>query len=342
MIDRNLLVSIVMLNYNGSNYIEDCILSIKNQSYDNVETIVVDNASTDDSLRKVENVNYDIKIVKNRENFGSAKANNIGAKEANGKYLFFLNVDTRLEKDCIKNLVLKCEKEKKVDVCACQEVSYDNFYPFDCGIGLDIFGYGYPGKPGKIFYSPSSSLFIKKQIFDNIGGFDESYFMYKDDIDLCWRLHLQDYKIEQVPEAIVHHKGGGVSLAKNGTILNPRKIKNKRYIVNVKRRYLGERNTIYTLLKNYSLISLLIIIPIYLLINICEMLFFMFMMKPKIISDVYLKSYLYILKNMGKIIKKRQIVQRNRKVNDLKILKFMEKKIGKFSAFKAIGIPEIK
>ncbi|GAG72668.1 unnamed protein product, partial [marine sediment metagenome] len=204
------------------------------------------------------------------------------------------------------------------------------------------FGYGYPGKPGKIFYSPSSSLFLKKQIFDTVGGFDESYFMYKDDVDLCWRLHLQDYKIEQVPEAIVHHKGGGVSIAKDGTILNPRKIKDKRYIVSVERRYLGERNTIYTLLKNYSSFTLLIIMPIYLLINIGEMLFFLLMMRPKIIKDVYLKSYLYILKNIGMILKKRQIVQRKRKVSDLKILKFMEKKIGKFSAFKAIGIPEIK
>jgi len=341
MIDRNPLVSIILLNYNGSKYIEDCMLSIKNQSYDNVETIVVDNASIDNSLKKVENVNYDIKIIKNKDNLG-VKAYNIGAKEAKGKYLFFLNVDTRLEKDCIKNLVLKCEKEKKVDVCACQEVSYDNFYPFDCGIGLDVFGYGYPGKPEKIFYSPSSSLFLKKQIFDTVGGFDESYFIYKDDIDLCWRLRLQDYNIEQVPEAIVHHKGGGVSLAKDGTILNPRKSKNSRYILNVKRRYLGERNTLCTLLKNYSFFTLLIIMPIYLLINIGEMLFFIFMMKPKIIMDVYLKSYSYILKNMGNIIKKRKIVQRNRKVNDLEILKFMEKKIGKFSAFKAIGIPEIK
>ena len=89
MIDRNPLVSIIMLNYNGSNYIEDCILSIKNQSYDNVETIVVDNASTDDSLKKVGDISHNVKIIKNKENFGSAKANNTGAKRAKGKYLFF-------------------------------------------------------------------------------------------------------------------------------------------------------------------------------------------------------------------------------------------------------------
>lgn len=339
---HELLVSIVILNYNGKKYIKNCLESINNQKYSNIELIFVDNASTDDSVIGLERIYPEIKLIINNRNFGSAKGNNIGSKHSKGEYLFFLNIDTKLDSDCINNLVKTYELDTEIGICACKELSYDGEVEWNCGIAVDIFGYSLQGTPKKVFHASSSSLFIKKELFEKLNGFDESYFMYKDDIDLCWRAQLLGYKVIGVPTAIVFHEWGGVTISKSGKKLRSGSVEREKYILNIKKRYYGELNTIRNILKNYSLFTLLWILPFYILINFFEIIFFLIMGKPKAISEVYIKSYFHICKNLKHLFKSRKAIQKQRVVNDFEILKRMQKTIGKFSSLRLVGMPKIE
>lgn len=342
ILDYASLVSVVLLNYNGKKYIKNCIESIKNQKYNNIELIFVDNASTDDSVVGVEQLYPKIRLIKNDENFGSAKANNIGANFSKGEYLFFLNIDTKLDRDCINNLVKIYESDNEIGICGCRELSYDGEIEWNCGIGVDIFGYSLQGVPKRVFQASSSSLFIKKELFKKLNGFDNTYFMYKDDIDLCWRAQLLGYKIIGVPSSIVFHEWGGVTLSKSGKKLRSGALKREKYLLNIKKRYYGELNTMKNILKNYSLFTLLWIFPLYILINFFEIIFFLLMGKPKAASEIYIKSYYQIFKSRKQILIKRRDIQKQRKINDFKILKRMQKTIGKFSSLRLVGIPKIE
>lgn len=336
------VVSLILLNYNGSLFIEKCLESIKNQTFNNIELIIVDNASSDDSLSKIDQIIEDYILIRNKKNLGTSKAYNIGAEKAKGKYLFFLNIDIKLDKNCVSELVNKCEGDKKIGVGVCKELSYEGDEFHHCGAGMDVFGYTYPGKLGKIFFTPSSAFFTRKDLFFYINGFDDSYFMYKDDLDYCWRTYLVGYKIIQVPSAIFFHKVGGVSKGKKKKILSPRKQKGQKYTLSVKRRYLGERNNLITLIKNYKLITLLWVLPINFVINIFEVIFFLFLGKFKIVYHAYIKAYLYIFNNLRDILLKRKDIQKKRKIPDRKVLRKMEKKIGKLHALFETGIPKIE
>ncbi len=225
----------------------------------------------------------DYTLIRNEENLGPTKAYNIGAEIAKGKYLFFLNIDIKLDKNCISELVNIGEENEKIGVCICKELSYEGDEFHHCGIGTDFFGYTYPGKPEKIFFTPSSVFFTRRDLFSYINGFDDSYFMYKDDLDYCWRTYLVGYQIKQVHSAIIYHRAGGVSRGRKGRILSPKKQKGLQYAISIKRRYLGERNNLITLIKNYNLITLLWVLPIYFIINIFETIFFLFLGKFKVI-----------------------------------------------------------
>ena len=336
------LVSLILANYNGSLFIKKCLESIRNQVFSNIELIIVDNASSDDSLSKIDQIIEDYTLIRNKKNLGPAKAYNIGAEKAKGKYLFFLNIDIKLNKNCTSELVNICEEDENIGVCACKELSYEGDAFHHCGACIDVFGYTYPGNSRKIFFTSSSAFFTRRDLFSYINGFDEDYFMYKDDLDYCWRSHLIGYKIIRVPSAIIYHKIGGVTKGKKNKILSSRKQKGQKYILSVKRRYLGERNNLITLIKNYKLVTLLWVLPVYFIINIFEILFFLFLGKFRVIYHSYMKAYLYIFGNLKNILFKRRDIQKKRKILDRNVLSKMVKKIGKLHALLETGIPEIE
>src|SRR5687768_16498981 len=103
------LVTIIVLNYNGKEFLKDCISSIKKQTYKKIEVLVTDNNSTDGSLEYLAKLSF-VRVLKHKKNYGYAKANNLGALAAKGEYIFFVNNDTKLFKDCIKKLVASYEE----------------------------------------------------------------------------------------------------------------------------------------------------------------------------------------------------------------------------------------
>lgn len=325
-------VSIITVNFNGIRFLRDFFDSVKNLHYDNIELIFVDNASTDGSVDYVRQDWPGVKVIENKENLGFSIANNIAAKNASGEFLFFLNNNTKIHPNTVFELVNNMSAKPELGICGCKMMSYNGREFFHAGIGIDIFGF--PVVNGETFYVEGAALMIRKQLFKALGGFDPTYFMFHEDIDLSWRIWLLGYQVAAIPEAVVYHYIGasaGGTTPKNG----------RQYKSTFFRRYFSERNNLRTLLKNYTIGYLVLILPIYCLINIMEMLLFLLILKPRV-SLCYIRAYAWNLINLKDTLSYRSKIQRNRKISDKKIMLKMHKSLGKKVAFNRVGIPRFE
>jgi GT2 family glycosyltransferase len=118
------MISIILINWNGLKWLSKCISSLQNQTYKNIEIILVDNASTDGSIEFVESKFPKIKIIKNKQNLGFSKGNNIGISKAKGEFILLMNNDTWVEKNFLDKLII-FYKENSYDVVAPREAAYD-------------------------------------------------------------------------------------------------------------------------------------------------------------------------------------------------------------------------
>lgn len=218
--------SIILVNYNTKKLLKDCIDSLIFNIKDvNYEIIVVDNNSTDGSIEMLENkyVNK-IRLIKNNKNLGFGIANNLGAKIARGEYLFFLNSDIIAKEDILSGLAKIFESRPEIGILAPrlilpdgseQKFAFGNF-PSLAGLILGKIKKDTAEKKYvKIDWVSGAALAIRKNLFDQVGGFDENFFMYFEDMDLCKRIGEAGYKIEVLPSVQVVHLGGR-SIQKDG------------------------------------------------------------------------------------------------------------------------------
>ena len=326
----NILISIVIVNYNGKRFLANCIKSIKKSIYKNYEIVIIDNASKDGSIDSIQ-PSSNINILKSKINLGFSEANNLAVKKAKGKYIFFLNNDTKILPDTLTNIVNILSSNNTLTIYTCSIYNYTNRIFFHSSICVDPLGF--PVNHKKIFYAEGSALIVSKSLFLKLGQFDSKYFMFHEDIDLCWRAWLSGYNIDVIPNARINHYAGGS--AGGGYS------KNKQYQSTTFRRYYSERNNIRTILKNYSYITLFFILPIYIIINLLEIIFFFLTFQP-IVSLTYLKAYYWNIINLPDTIRQRKIIQDSRKISDWEILSKMYIGIGKIKMFLNTGIPYFK
>lgn len=325
------LVSVIVLNWNGKVWLKNCFTSLGKQTFKNFETILVDNASQDSSVEYTKENFPWVKLLQNKRNLGYTGANNVAARAARGKYLFFLNNDTKLAENCLKKLVRRCETDDGIGVCACRQLSYNGEKELNTGLACDILGYP---NIGSLFYADGASLFIRRELFIRLGGFDPKHFIFREDLDFCWRVWLSGHKVAAAPEAVVYHESGGSFVGGAQ--------KERSYTTTIGRRYLGERNDIRNLIKNYSLKTLFWIIPLYLLINLGEIIMFLLLGKFKVVFGVYLRAYSYNIVNFPDTWRLHRKVQGMRKVGDKFILGKMQKQVNKFIGLRRIGIPKFR
>ena len=210
------LVSIIILNYNAGELLFNCIKSIKKSNYSNVEIIVVDNVSSDDSHIKCKEKYQEIKLIQNKENFGYCGGNNIGIKQATGEFVIILNPDTIVQPDCIGELVYAYEKigeglfQPKI-----LSLNEENILQ-STGNMIHVFGFGFARDKGrkvvekvedieKIGYASGTCLFTSKDVIDKVGLLDEFLFLYHDDLDLGWRAAQIGIDSYYVPKSKVFH-----------------------------------------------------------------------------------------------------------------------------------------
>lgn len=232
-------LSIIIVNYNTYDLTKQTIESIIKEHHNfNYEVILVDNASSDGSINKLQDTFRNIvttqrlRIIINKDNLGFAKANNIGIKFARGKYILLLNSDTVLKENCLEKCIAKMEKDKNIGALGCKVILANGELDHACKRG-------FPTPKASLYYflklhikNPSkygqynalhlreddigevdcltgAFMLMPKLIFDKVGGLDEDFFMYGEDIDLCYKIKELGYKILYYPEAqIIHYKGG--------------------------------------------------------------------------------------------------------------------------------------
>jgi len=325
--NNNLLVSIIVINYNGVKYLKGCFESLYAGSYKNIEIIFVDNGSIDASVEFVRSNYSEIKIIENGNNLGLSLASNKGASFAKGDYLLFYNNDTIADKEMISNLVKRCEYDRGVGICGCRTLTYDGKQTINAGVSCDIFGFPFQGK--KVFYV-DAAIFMRKSVFDEIGGFDTGMFLYGEDRDICWRTWLYGYKVVVENAAFFLHDSFCVT----------QNIRD--YRSTIKKRYLGEFNAIRSISKNYSLGFILLVFPLFLILNLAEITLFLFLLRFDIVRGVYIKAHLENIKNWQTLISLRQKVQKQRKISDRELIKHMYITSGKLNLFFAWGLPKFQ
>lgn len=212
--------SIIIINYNTKELTKNCINSVfSNFNNNNFEIILVDNASQDGSVEMLkDNFNERIKIVANNENFGFGPANNQGAKLAKGEYLFLLNSDTIIKSNILNESEKFFSENKEAGIIAPklflgdgseQPFAFGNF-PKLFNVIIDKFKSSTPylNEPFEVEWLSGAALIIRKKLFKQLGGFDEKFFMYFEDIDLCKRVKEINYKVFVNPKISLTHLCG--------------------------------------------------------------------------------------------------------------------------------------
>jgi GT2 family glycosyltransferase len=319
------ICDIVILNFNGKDFLARCLYSIEKMEYPNYNVIVVDNASSDGSADFVRLHFPCAKLVINHENLGFGGGMNSALDHVKSDYVLFLNNDTEVDPLCLRRMVQMAESDTSIGIVTCKLLDLDARNVIDAvgGFIIDIYGFPYAIGHGEIDrhqYDHVRNVFafgillIRTPLLKRIGGFDDAYFTYVEDIDLCWRAQLAGYAIRANPSAVIYHKSGG------GTIPKGKKTTN----INFRRRvrYLTERNTFRTLLKNYSSPTLVRILPRYLGLLFSEIIMFLVLKRLELaLSDI--KAILWNIRNFKEVYRLRTQVQSIRVVDDIDIQKRM-------------------
>lgn len=212
------LISIIILNYNGREFLEDCMNSVLSQSYENFEVIFVDNSSIDNSIDFIKKNFSDprINIICSEKNLGFTGGNNLGLENARGEFVVLLNNDTVVDKNWLKYLHELIVSDENIGIAqslVLTEGIPEKYYLKNGTINLlghnimEIFPIDENGI-GEIFQATGCSLIIRKSLLDSLGGlFLNEYFAYAEDTYLCFKVKFFGKKIMHTSKSIVHHKG---------------------------------------------------------------------------------------------------------------------------------------
>ncbi len=217
------VISIVILTALGPKHLAECLESIRRQSYpaDRVQVIIVDNGSMVDPTTEAHRLLPGARVIRNDTNIGFAAGNNRGAEVATGDYVFFLNDDTRLHPDCLRELVETAHRRGATAVASLildwsgTTIDFvDGALNFQ-GKGFQL-DYGVPvayltPEERPLLFGCGCAMLVDRTVLAEIGAWDEGAFAYYEDVELGWRLHVLGYDVWLAPRAIVYHKHHGTS-----------------------------------------------------------------------------------------------------------------------------------
>jgi len=245
-------IAVVILNWNGEKILGKFLPSVVKYSKKIADIIIIDNASTDNSVAFLKNNYPTIKIIQLEKNHGFAGGYNLGLQEVKHDYYILLNSDVEVTENWIDPVIEVFSLDESIIACQPKIRAYNNkeYFEYAGAAGGYMDKYGYPFCKGRIFntlekdenqyndieeifWASGACLFIKSEAYHNAGGFDEFFFAHMEEIDLCWRLKNQGYKIMYCPNSTVFHLGGG-TLSK----------------INPKKTFLNFRNSLLAIHKN--------------------------------------------------------------------------------------------
>lgn len=234
MQNKKVHISIIIVNYKVKEYIANLLNSLKKAKHNfELEIFVVDNASGDDSIAYLKERYPQVKYIANEENVGFGRANNQALEQARGEYTLIINPDTLVSEDTLDVLVEHMDLNPKCGAAGCKILNPDGTFapesrrsvPTIWSASSKVFGLNalfpksrlfsqyylswmHEDEPSQIPVLSGSFMFWRTDLLKKLGGFDERFFMYGEDIDLCYRVQNTDYHIDYVPEtSIIHYKG---------------------------------------------------------------------------------------------------------------------------------------
>lgn len=262
--------TIIIPNYNGIEYLENCLLFLQNCEPDNFHIIVVDNGSTDGCVELLKEKLSNVETIFLPENIGFAPAVNRGLELVKTPYVLLLNNDVTVEKDFVLRMEEALDVHKNCFSVSAKMLQMhkpellDGAGDLYCALGWAFaLGKGKTAadhytKPAKIFSSCGGAAIYRMDMLREIGFFDENHFAYLEDVDLGWRARIAGYENRYEPSAVVYHAGSGFS----GSRYNEFKIN------------LSSRNSVYLILKNMPLLQIIINLPFLLLGFLVKIAFF--------------------------------------------------------------------
>ena len=295
------VISVITPSFNGFKYLKTCLDAVFASNFSNYEVIVIDDHSTDGSRQYLRNyqffptqgrdnfqTNIKFKTIFNNRNLGAAKSRNLGAKIAGGKYLLFLDVDTKIAPDCLQQITTKFQSMPNLGGLQAKLDTGGHF--------LSIFGFPYEipadNQEKLIFGARSAGMAIRKDLFERIGGFDDDYLIYGEDTDLSWRVWLAGYQILYFPQAKVHHFQKS-SLTRRNLF------------------YEGAKNSLQNILKNAPLTIMIWMVPLH--------IFGWLMVSFKLILQGRLSSVVWLYKGLAwNIVHIRKIFEKRKHVQQIK------------------------
>jgi len=303
----NPLISIIIPHLKGQKNLCECIESIPANI--NYEIIIVDNNSQDDSVESAKEKFPNIHVVYSNVNKGYAGGCNLGAENSKGEYLLFLNDDTIIAENAIDTLFTMLKENNNIASVQPKILNYYNKNKFDyagaSGGYIDYLGYpfargrifntiekdtGQYDDKKKIFWASGTAFITKKEIFEELGGFDEDLFAHMEEIDYHWKCHLKKYDVYVQPKAIVYHKGGAT--LKYGSY---------------KKTYLNHRNSMILFLTNNQNLSFFTILK-RLLLEVIAMIYYVLKLNFKSAIAVKMSNVWWIL-NIKYIVRRRRKIQ---------------------------------
>jgi len=309
------LVSVVVVNWNGEGILDRCLQALKEQTFQDYEVILVDNASTDKSIASAEEFWPEILIIKLDRNLGFAEANNIGARQARGQWLALLNNDAFPAPDWLEQLVAAGRRYPESAFFASKLINASNESNIEStGDIFHVSGnawhrdYNQPKEKaireeGEVFSACAAAALYNRQAFEKVGGFDEDYYSHVEDIDLGFRLQLQGYHCMYVPSARVLHIGSA-SFGKESDITV----------------YQVQRNMVWTYFKNMPTRQFWKYLPAHLLSNAVFLLFYSFKGQWRAIWRAKFDAVKYL----PKIWRKRKQIQSEKIAADSEIEQMMD------------------
>jgi GT2 family glycosyltransferase len=198
-------ISVIILTYNSSKFIDDLLGSLiekygKKIKDKKLEIILADNASSDDTVKKARKFEEFVEVIENGGNYGFAKGNNLAVKRAKGDFLIFMNPDAEIVKGNISDLIREFD-DPKVGIVGGESMGLEE----KTGVRFS------PSNRSEVDQVSGAFLVIRADLFEKLGGFDEHYFMYVEDADLCLRVKKLGYKVLFSPHVTIKHMGQGSS-----------------------------------------------------------------------------------------------------------------------------------
>ncbi len=263
------MISVVIPNYNGREFLKECLDSLRGQFYSEYEIIIVDNGSSDGSKEYIREFYSYVRLVELDKNYGFSYAVNRGIEASAGECIALLNNDTKVDSNWLYSLYSVIQKDERVFSVGSKMIRFDDTNIIDdAGEEYNILGWAYQLGAGKsinkynseyeIFANCGGAAIYSKTILDKIGYFDESFFAYMEDIDIGYRALINGYKNIYAPSAKVLHIGSGTSGSKYN---------------NFKARLVA-RNNVWVPYKNMPILQYIINLPFLVLGTLIKLLFF--------------------------------------------------------------------